>query len=208
MRRPSVERSRMIARLSAKAGEHVTISDGPSLEARASRLGPRFDTGLTLSQFEVVLCVRVESPEHINVEKAKGLLCYVRWLLRSGSRFGHRVVVLSDSRFVIGAVSKGRSSPTRLNRVIRQLAALCFAGGLLLHLVFIPTEHNPADHPSRGGPDMWPAELRSKRKTVAQPAQTPMTRSDRNLADIALRIDKLKDAGYSDVDTDSSDASC
>ena len=55
---------------------------------------------------------------------------------------------------------------------------------------------------------MWPAELRSKRKTAARPAQRPMSRSERDFADIALQINKLKDAGYSEFDTKSSDASC
>ena len=154
----------MIARLSAKVGEHVTVSDGPELDHRAHRLGPRHDLGLPLAAFEVVLCVRVESPEHINIEEARALLAYVRWNLRSKSRFGHRLLILLDSRVVIGAATKGRSSSRGLNRVIRQLAALCFVGGFVLHLIFMPTEHNPGDHPSRGGPDTWPQELR-------QPAQ-------------------------------------
>ena len=73
-----VSQTRLIARLSTKAGEHVRIADGPSLHERECRLGPRFDTGLSLHQFEVVLCVRVESPEHINVEEAKALLWYIQ----------------------------------------------------------------------------------------------------------------------------------
>ena len=185
-----ISQTRLIARLSTKAGEHVRIADGPSLHERECRLGPRFDTGLSLHQFEVVLCVRVESPEHINVEEAKALLWYIRWLLRSGTRFGHRVVVLLDSRVVIGAVAKGRSSSTRLNRVIKQIAALCFVGGLVLHLVFIPTEHNPADHPSRGDVSTWPIALRTRAGKIKKPAQRPMSR----LEAFEARIAKLAES--------------
>ena len=99
------------------------------------------------------------------------MLCYVRWLLRSRARFGHRVVVLIDSRVVIGAVAKGRSSSTPLNALLRRLAALCFAGGLVLHCVFVPTSHNPSDWPSRGGPGTWPSELRRNRPKPCAPVR-------------------------------------
>ena len=79
------------------------------------------------------------------------------------ARFCHRIVVLLDSKVVIGAVCKGRSSSIPLNRILRQLASLCFAGGLVLHCIFIPATHNPADWPSRGGPGTWPAALRRPR---------------------------------------------
>ncbi len=37
-----------------------------------------------------------------------------------------------------------------LNQLLRRLAALCFLGGLVLYVVFVPSAHNPADAPSRG----------------------------------------------------------
>ena len=126
----------MIARLSAKVGERVTASDGPDLDHRAHRRGPRHNHNLPLVAFEVVLCVRVEGPEHISIEEARALLAHVRWILRSKSRFGHRLVILVDGRVVIGAATTGRSSSRCLNRVIRQLTVLCFVGGLVLHLIF------------------------------------------------------------------------
>ena len=33
---------------------------------------------------------------------------------------------------------------------MKRIAALCFAGGLEVQVVYIPTEFNPADYPSRG----------------------------------------------------------
>ncbi len=155
---------RSLARLACKAGDYVTLEHGPALsEQLSARLGPRHTLGLQLCDFQVVLCVKVVDPQHINLEEARALVRYVRWLLRRRDRFGHRVVVLLDSRVVIGAVAKGRSSSTPLNALLRRLAALCFAGGLVLHCVFIPTAHNPGDWPSRGGPGTWPTELRRAR---------------------------------------------
>ena len=90
------------------------------------------------------------------------MIRYLRWILRAGHRFKHRVVLLIDSKVVLGAITKGRSSSRPLNALIRKAAALCFAGGLVLHCVFISTKHNPADWPSRGDASSWPAALRQR----------------------------------------------
>ena len=71
-------------------------------------------------------------------------------MLRAPRHFNHRLIVLVDSKVVVGAAAKGRSSSAPLNRLLRRLAALCFADWLVLHIVLIPTAHNPADAPSRG----------------------------------------------------------
>ena len=153
---------RQLARLSSKEGDHVVL-DGVDAGVRAARgrLGQPHQLGLALCDFEVVLSVRVSEPDHINLEEARALLRYVRWLLRSVGRFGHRAVVLVDSRVVVGACTKGRSGSVPLNRLIQRLAALCFAGGLDQLLVYIPSAHNPSDPPSRGPRETWPRELRT-----------------------------------------------
>ena len=60
------------------------------------------------------------------------------------------VGLLVDSRVVLGAVAKGRLGSQSLNFFLKRIAALCFAGGLELQVVYIPSEFNPADFPSRG----------------------------------------------------------
>jgi hypothetical protein len=188
---------RRLARLTAKCGHHVTFADGDDLAHRENLVGQGFPIDLSLSDFEVVVCAKVESPEHINVEEARALLVYVRWVLRSRSRTGRRLVVLLDSMVALGAVSKGRSSSWPLNRVLRQIAALCFAGDLRLHLVFVPTEHNPADHPSRGGPGTWPAALKTHREErTALPPNVP--RVQRRLDELNESWKRLYDCGMLD----------
>ena len=156
------EQVQQIARLACKGGAHVQLGDGPELsEALLARLGPRHDVGLTLKDFTVVLCVKVDTPGHINLEEANALVGYLRWILRSRNRFRRRVVVLVDSKVVIGAVTKGRSSSVPLNAILRRIASICFAGGLVLHCIFVPTSHNPGDWPSRGDSTTWPRELRA-----------------------------------------------
>ena len=139
------------------------LGDGPELSKELeARLGRRYDIELQLRDFDVIFSVKVDEPDHINLEEMKALLLFVKWILRSASRFAHRIVVLIDSKVVVGAVTKGRSSSFPLNRLIKRLAATCFAGGIVLHCVFIPTSHNPSDWPSRGGPDTWPRALRKR----------------------------------------------
>ena len=191
-----------LARLAAKCRGHVGlegISDAKA-DALQARLGPRHNLGLTLDAFTVVLSVKIDESAHINIEEAAALVRYVRWLLRAAARQGHRVVVLIDSRVVLGAAAKGRSSSKGLNRLLRQLAALTFAGDLVLHLVFVPSAHNPSDHPSRGPAWSWPAALRHGKTIV-----TRLTGSERRVAELNASWDHLVKCGaVSDGDGSSS----
>ena len=158
-----------IARLACKSGGHVRLGDGPTLsDELAARLGPRHIVPLNLGDVRVIFSVQICDPGHINLEEAAALIRYVRWVLRSQARFYKRLVVLVDSKVVIGAVTKGRSSSVPLNALVRRLGALCFAGGLVLHCIFIPTSHNPSDWPSRGGIETWPPALRWPRPRPRQ----------------------------------------
>jgi len=86
--------------------------------------------------------------QHINRLEFAALNTTVRRAV-SGGAVSVRLPVLSDSSVVIGAATKGRSGP--LLRPCRVLGALLLASDLTLILVFVPTEQNPADPPSRGG---------------------------------------------------------
>ena len=170
----SIDDVRKIARMACKSGGHVCVGDGPELPAElAARLGPRYDLSLELRDFDVVFSVQVESPNHINIEEGVAVIRYLRWVLRSTQRFRHRVVLLVDSKVALGAIAKGRSSSKPLNALVRRAAALCFAGGLVLHCVFIPTKHNPADWPSRGDSTTWPAALRKRQYKKVRPIVCP-----------------------------------
>ena len=71
----------------------------------------------------MIFSVRVNSPNHINIEEGVALIRYLKWVLRATSRFCHRVVLLIDSKVVLGAISKGRSSSKLLNAIVRRAAA-------------------------------------------------------------------------------------
>src|SRR4051812_22284814 len=86
--------------------------------------------------------------EHINVLEARALSTAVRWVLSHPLSMGRRLLALSDSQVVIGAVNKGRSSSQQLLRCLRGVSALLLASGVRLVLQWVPSASNPADEPS------------------------------------------------------------
>ena len=61
-----------------------------------------------------------------------------------------RCLLVVDSRAAAGAWSKGRSSSRQLNRLIRKSLGWSIVGQKTLHLIWVKSAANPADHPSRG----------------------------------------------------------
>ena len=67
-----------------------------------------------------------------------------------------RLMSLCDSRVACGALAKGRSSSSALNRPLRKLAANMVAFDCHAGVCFVPTRIMPADGPSRGRPAPGP----------------------------------------------------
>ena len=138
-----------LAGVSERDGEYVTIA-GIEPRTRSSSLGTPHHLDLSTDAFATIFSIRCHDSEHINLREGRALIHYLKWVLRSRDRHGHRIVLLVDSRVVVGGFSKGRSGSPSLNALIRQAAVLCMAGGLVLHQIYVPTEFNLADYPSRG----------------------------------------------------------
>ena len=80
--------------------------------------------------------------------------------------------MLIDAMAVQGALSKGRSSALSLRREVRRIAALTLAGGLVVSYLYVPSEFNPADDPSRG----WVSSRRARASAIrswARPSLDP-----------------------------------
>ncbi len=92
---------------------------------------------------------RWDRVEPIPILEGRALVWLLQHLARSQRNLGKKHLVLSDSMSAILAISKGRSSTSSMNRVCRQVAALCFFTGMSLEGRWIPSELNPADLPSR-----------------------------------------------------------
>jgi hypothetical protein len=96
--------------------------------------------------WQTIISSRWQYPAHINQLEFQALIAAIKRALQT--RVSQRVPVLTDSAAVLGAASKGRSSSPLLSHC-RRLAAYCFGGDLRLTLLWISTDFNPADHPSR-----------------------------------------------------------
>jgi hypothetical protein len=89
-------------------------------------------------------------PEHINALEMRAVHTAVRWVVSRPGSFGARVLLLTDSTAVLGALLKGRTSSRTLLARTRQVAAVTLAAGVRLSVRWVPSEANPADGPSRG----------------------------------------------------------
>eukprot|EP00438_Fugacium_kawagutii_P003209 Skav218054 [mRNA] locus=scaffold214:1429603:1436014:- [translate_table: standard] len=86
---------------------------------------------------------------HINLQEARALRKEVAHLAKDPANQGSIQLCLNDSRVVCGAVSKGRSSSFKLNGILRGMLPYLIFGQICLGLIWIETEANPADYPSR-----------------------------------------------------------
>ena len=144
--------ARNIGRLSEKRGDYVRLrrDGGSDDEAERPRIGRPHQLGLQKSAFRTIISAKRQHDAHAGSLEATGLHMLLRWLLRVGKRHGHRVVALVDAKAILCAASKGRTSAASIRNDLRKIAALTLAGDLHMHYVYVPSEDNPADAPSRG----------------------------------------------------------
>ena len=89
--------------------------------------------------------------EHINILEMEMLKQEIKSRCNN-NRGGCRVVNLCDSRVVVGAFAKGRSSSTNLNHKLRSCIPWLLVADLRFTNLWVPTDKNPADFPSRNRP--------------------------------------------------------
>ena len=141
-----------IGRKAERRGDYVRLErlGDEEDEAERPRLGRPHRLGLQKSDFRDVISLRATKQEHSGVMELKGVLLSLRWLLRSAARHSKRIVMLIDAKAALSAVAKGRTSAPAFQRTLCSIDALLLAGNVLLRPVYIPSEDNPADAPSRG----------------------------------------------------------
>ena len=100
------------------------------------------------ARWKIAVACRWEKSEHINGLEAATAVLALEWLASTKLQ-NHHALLLTDSAVVLGSLSKGRSSsPTLLVRC-RRICAIALAHNLHPHLAYVPSQSNPADHPSR-----------------------------------------------------------
>ncbi len=127
---------------------------------RASRLGhPLSSQRLAPRRCSTLLVVvgsrtwlpsaRVRRHTHINKLELLATLSTVKWRLRSSKQQRCRLLHLVDSQVVGAIVTKGRTSSLVLRSTIQKLSALLIAGCVYPSYLYVASEDNPADLPSR-----------------------------------------------------------
>jgi hypothetical protein len=141
--------SRVVATDASGLGQGVvaSVADGESL--LADRGVPLLSWVESTDWKTIVSSPWRDTADHINVLELRAIHTALRWVLSFPQSTACRCVVLSDSLVSVGALSKGRSSSSALLRRLRSVAALVLASGLQVYYLWIPSESNPADEPSR-----------------------------------------------------------
>ncbi len=155
-------------------------------EPERQRLGRPHHLGLAKEEFRDVLSIKAARVEHAGVMEIKGVLLSLRWLLRSASRHGKRLVLLVDAKAALGAVAKGRTNTPAFHNTLCSINALLLASNSLQRPVYVPSEDNPADAPSRGR-RRRPAE----RRVLKKPGFCKAERGLHRLQQEALLVEEL-----------------
>ena len=121
--------------LAASTQRHVTVA-----ARRASA------PNCLLLPWVTIVSTTVDDDAHINLSELRAFASMLRLAVDSGLS---RVVCLVDSQVVAAVVSKGRSASFPLLCVLRRIAARLLLFGCRVVSVWVPSELNPADAPSR-----------------------------------------------------------
>jgi hypothetical protein len=144
--------ARQVGRLAETRGAYVRLSrdGGPTDEPERPRLGESHRLRLSKRSFKDIISMKRRHDAHPGSLEASGLVLLLRWLARSKKHHSCRVPLLVDAQAVLGAAAKGRTSACSIKRDLRKIAALTLASDMFAAYVYIPSEENPADAPSRG----------------------------------------------------------
>ena len=210
--------SRAFSREATRAGALARLDrDGvyPDEEDERPRRGRVCRLPIAKAAFSTVVSARAHHLAHAGALEAGGIQLGLRWLLRSPAKHGRRTIFLVDAQAVKGAVAKGRSSAPSLRTEVMRIAALQLAGDVLLKLVYVPSEDNPADAPSRGVVRRWRqrgacvpvskqwAAQRERHKASAAKQERPLVQAQRTLQRVNNFIRRAAAAAVMDDERDS-----
>ena len=182
-------------------GHYAAVPDPTSLRTHHTRQGAPVVLPFAQSEFVDVISLRAKRPGSAGELEGHALLLAVEYVARAANRHRKHVLFTVDAQAVLYVALKGRSSSPSLGFIFRRLGALVSATGIHPHYLWIPSEHNPADRPSRGlrRRPLWRRALRPHRPSAVE----------KQYLEWLARIDRLAetgmlDLGPSDTDGDSS----
>lgn len=156
---------------------------------------PFVDT-LMLHHWSTTQSCRFQKKEHINLLELEMIKQELKDRVNSQRGFC-RVVNLCDSRVIVGAWAKGRSSSKQVNHRLRSCLPWTLVGDISITNVWTDTKNNPADFPSRGKPIPKPSVVIPPKNVLIDASVVPALQQKRSpavqsfLADEASR--KMRD---------------
>ena len=90
-----------------------------------------------------------QRPHHINVLELIAFFLYLRACCIKAECHSYRFLHVVDSRVVSCVLAKGRSSSTKLNRILRRVGSLMLAGDMYVFPLWTVSGWNFSDHGSR-----------------------------------------------------------
>lgn len=108
---------------------------------------PLWEVAARALQYKVVWKRKARRSRHINIGE---LRAYLKAEHLGGAAGDVRLAIGGDSQVVCGAVCKGRSASTALNRELQKSLADVLGNGIYSNCGYVRTSHNPADDPTRG----------------------------------------------------------
>ena len=139
-----------VCRIAERRGDYVRLTADANDAEEMPRLGRLRRLKLHRKDFKTVISARARWKAHSGVLETHGYLLALKWTTRQKALHHCKIPFLVDAKAVLGAVTKGRSSARALRTSLRGAAAHALAANILPRLVYIPSESNPADAPSRG----------------------------------------------------------
>ena len=122
-----------------------------------SRLPPNLLHAVKSIPWKVAREVDLRETKHVNLTEAMGVKLVLKDAC-SRSLDAERLVNGTDSRVVLGAFAKGRSSSSQLNAILRSCLGWSVLGQKQICQFWLESEDNPADDPSRHAPLRRPVE--------------------------------------------------
>ena len=124
-----------------------------------------------------IFAIKVEQEAHINLNELRAAKHWIRrYAQRGPTGKGTRLLLLLDSRVVVGGLARGRSGSPLLNKHLKTLLPMYLGSNLYVAPLWLPTGSNPADCPSRfSSLASWLKEARRdarKRRGPQGPRQT------------------------------------
>lgn len=156
-------------RYSEHKGEHVRLDwsiGAIAPESQMHRAPAEIEQLLSDLPWNQTESCKFAHKQHINILEAKMIFRELKDVVMQSTQ-PLRCVLVVDSRAAAGAWAKGRSSSKNLNRIMRQSLGWSLAGCKTLHVLWVRSEANPADYPSRCKKIPDPPEIPSEISQLA-----------------------------------------